>query len=232
MAATTEIAERLAAVRAAIGRAAADAGRTPGSVALLAISKGQPASAIRAAHAAGQRAFGENYPQELVAKARELADLDLEWHFVGRLQANKTRAVAELCRWVHGLDRSRTAARLGAQRPAALPPLQVCLQIDVDGEPQKGGVAPADALDLARAVAGTPRLALRGLMCLPAAARDDRRAPFRALRRLAVELGAALADHGVVLDALSMGMSDDFSEAIAEGATWVRIGTALFGERR
>lgn len=228
MAATTDIAQRLAEVLAAVGLAAAAAGRAPASVRLVAISKSQPASAIRAAHAAGQRAFGESYPQELEDKARELADLDLEWHFVGRLQANKTRPVAELCHWVHGIDRQRIAERLSAQRPPALPPLQVCLQINAHDETHKGGIAPVAALGLAQAIAALPQLRLRGLMCLPAAARTDRRAPFRALRELAAQLGSA----GVALDTLSMGMSDDFGDAISEGATLVRVGTAVFGARR
>lgn len=229
MAATLGTDARLTAVRAAIAAAAQAAGRDPARVALVAVSKTQPASAIRAARAAGQRAFGENYPQELVAKAAALADLDLEWHFVGQLQSNKTRPVAELAAWVHGVDRLRIAERLSAQRPAHLPALRVCLQVDLSDEPGKGGVSPAELPTLARAVAKLPRLALVGLMCLPepAATRADRRAPFRRLR----ELAAALAAGGLAVTELSMGMSDDFADAIAEGATIVRIGTAVFGER-
>lgn len=229
MAATLGTDARLTAVRAAIAAAARAAGRDPADVALVAVSKSQPASAIRAAWSAGQRAFGENYPQELAAKAAELADLDLEWHFIGQLQSNKTRPVAELAAWVHGVDRLRIAERLSAQRPAHLPPLKVCLQVDVSGEPGKGGTAPAELPALARAVARLPRLELVGLMCIPepAAARADRRAPFRRLR----ELAAALQADGLALRELSMGMSDDFADAIAEGATRVRVGSAVFGAR-
>jgi pyridoxal phosphate enzyme (YggS family) len=229
MAATLGTDARLTAVRAAIAAAARAAGRDPADVALVAVSKSQPASAIREAWSAGQRAFGENYPQELAAKAAELADLGLEWHFIGQLQSNKTRPVAELAAWVHGLDRLRIAERLSAQRPAHLPPLKVCLQVDVSGEPGKGGVAPAELPALARAVARLPRLELVGLMCIPepAGARADRRAPFRRLR----ELAAALRAEGLALSELSMGMSDDFTDAIAEGATRVRVGSAVFGAR-
>lgn len=229
MAATTHaeaaLAERLSAVRQAIAAAARDAGRDPAAVRLLAVSKGQPAAAIRAAHAAGQVAFGENYPQELLAKAEELGDLGLEWHFIGQLQSNKTRPIAERAAWVHGIDRPRVAERLSAQRPAALPPLKCCLQVDLSGEPGKGGVAPEALPSLVEAVRALPRLELVGLMCIPepSAARADPRAPFRRLRELA-------AAHG--LGELSMGMSDDFGDAIAEGATLVRVGTAIFGARR
>jgi len=233
MAATLSTSTRLAAVRDAIADAARAAARDPASVALVAVSKGQPASAIRGAFAAGQRAFGENYPQELVAKAAELADLGIEWHFIGQLQANKTKPVAELAAWVHGVDRLRIAERLSAQRPAALPPLKVCLQVDLSGEPGKGGVTPADLFALAYAVVTLPRLELVGLMCIPepAAARAERRAPYRRLCALAAELRATLGGEGLALTELSMGMSDDFAEAIAEGATRVRIGTAVFGAR-
>jgi len=229
MAATADLRANLAAVRSAIAAAARACGRDPASVTLVAVSKSQPIAALRAAHAAGQRAFGENYPQELVVKAAELAALDLEWHFIGQLQSNKTRPVAELAAWVHGLDRLKVAERLAAQRPAHLPPLKVCLQVDVSGEPGKGGVAPAALPALARAVAALPRLELRGLTCIPepVAARSDRRAPFRRLR----ELRDALRAEGLALDELSMGMSDDHAAAIAEGATLVRIGTAVFGAR-
>jgi pyridoxal phosphate enzyme (YggS family) len=222
-------AERLAAVRDAITAAARAAGRDPAAIALVAVSKTQPASAIRAARAADQRAFGENYPQELAEKARELADLGLEWHFIGQLQSNKTRPVAELAAWVHGVDRLRIAERLSAQRPAGLPPLKVCLQVNTSGEPQKGGIEPAALPALARAVAALPRLDLVGLMCIPepAVARADRRAPYRLLATLA----AGLRRDGLAITELSMGMSDDFEDAIAEGATLVRIGSAIFGAR-
>jgi pyridoxal phosphate enzyme (YggS family) len=229
MAATSMTSIRIAAVRDAIAIAARAAERDPASITLVAVSKGQPASAIRAAWSTGQRVFGENYPQELAAKAVELADLGLEWHFIGQLQSNKTRPVAELATWVHGVDRLRIAERLSTQRPAHLPPLKVCLQVDLSDEPGKGGVAPAALASLARAVAALPRLELRGLMCIPepAATRADRRAPYRRLR----ELAAALRADGLAVDELSMGMSDDFADAIAEGATLVRIGSAVFGPR-
>jgi hypothetical protein len=195
---------------------------------LVAVSKSRPADAIRAAAACGLRAFGENYPQELVAKAAALADLSLEWHFIGQLQANKTRQVAELASWVHGVDRLRIAERLAAQRPADLPPLNCLLQVDLSGEVGKGGVPPDQVAALAAQVAGLPRLALRGLMCIPRplAQRADPAAPFRELRALRDALDPALG-----LRELSMGMSDDFEAAVAEGATLVRVGTALFGRR-
>ncbi len=230
------IAERLQHVHRRIAAACADAGRDPTTVTLLAVGKTFAADAIRAAHAAGQRDFGENYVQEAQAKIDALADLrhELRWHLVGPLQANKTRAVAEAFDWVHSVDRIRVAERLAAQRPPSLPPLQVCVQVNVSGEDTKHGVAPGDAPALARAVAALPRerIVLRGLMSVPepidgAAAQ---RAPHRMLR----ELLAAIASAGPpldTLDTLSAGMSADLEAAIAEGATIVRIGSAIFGAR-
>ena len=220
----------LGAVRARIRDAAIAAGRDPQSVQLLAVSKTWPATTVRAAALAGQRAFGENYLQEALAKMAELADLGLEWHFIGPLQSNKTQAVATHFAWAHGVDREKIAARLSSQRPARLAPLQVCLQVNISGEPSKSGVAPAAVPALARAVAQMPGLALRGLMAIPAPAADAQaaRRPFAQLR----ELLRSLNSEGMKLDTLSMGMSEDFEAAIAEGATIVRVGRAIFGERK
>lgn len=221
--------ERLAAVRARIGAAETRFGRTPGSVRLLAVSKKQEAAAIRAAHGAGQLAFGENYLQEALAKQADLADLPLEWHFIGQLQTNKTRPIAEHFAWVHGLTSAHHAERLSRQRPPDLPPLKVCLEINISGEDSKGGVPPAQAAELLAACRQLPRLELVGLMCLPAPAVGEaaQRQPFRALR----ELRDRLASLDCPLPVLSMGMSDDLEAAIAEGATLVRVGTAIFGPR-
>lgn len=237
-----ESAERnLQHVHRRMAEACAAAGRPVRSVTLLAVSKTFPADAVRTMHAAGQRAFGENYVQEALAKIDALADLRaaLEWHLIGPLQSNKTRAVAEAFDWVHSVDRLRIAERLAAQRPAGLAPLQVCLQVNVDGEASKSGVAPADLPALACAVAAVPRerLVLRGLMAIPEPRPDaeGQRRAFAALRALRDEaqaaLAAALGPAAPVLDTLSMGMSADLEAAIAEGATVVRVGTALFGER-
>jgi pyridoxal phosphate enzyme (YggS family) len=225
----TIISANLQAVRARIAAAATAAGRIPESVRLLAVSKTWPSACVREAAACGQRAFGENYLQEALAKMEQLADLDLEWHFIGPLQSNKTQGVAENFDWVHGLDREKIAARLSAQRPAALPPLQVCLQVNVSGEASKGGVAPEQVEMLARAVAALPRLRLRGLMAIPEATGDALllRRRFAQLRELMLSLNGA----GMNLDTLSMGMSHDLEAAVAEGATIVRVGTAIFGER-
>jgi len=198
---------------------------------LLAVSKTFPAEAVRAAHAAGQRAFGENYVQEGVAKIEALADLraDIEWHCIGPLQSNKTRPVAEHFDWVHSIDRLKIAQRLDEQRPAHLPPLQVCLQVNVDGGANKSGVAPQDALELARAVAALPRLRLRGLMAIPEPAPD-----FTAQRALFMRASAVfdqIREAGIALDTLSLGMSADLEAAIAAGSTMVRVGTAIFGAR-
>ncbi len=211
-------------------RAATGAGRTPGSVRLLAVSKTFPADAVRAVHAAGQRAFGENHVQEGAAKRQALADLpDVEWHLIGPLQGNKTRLAAATFDWVESVDRLKIAQRLSAQRPADLPPLDVCVQVNVSGEATKSGVPPGEALALAQAVAGLPRLRLRGIMGIPEPSDDTsrQRAQFRRLRECFDECVAA----GLPMDTLSMGMSGDLEAAIAEGATQVRLGTAIFGAR-
>ncbi|WEN40964.1 Pyridoxal phosphate homeostasis protein [Thauera sp. GDN1] len=225
----TTIGERLLAVRARIEAAARVAGRDPAAVSLLAVSKTWPAAAVRAAAAAGQRAFGENYVQEGVEKIEALRDLALEWHFIGPLQSNKTRPVANAFDWVHGIDRVKIAERLSAQRDVHLPALNVCIQVNVSGEDSKSGVAPDEVAALAQAVAALPRLRLRGLMCIPEPTEDMAllRARFALLRLLRDELAGA----GLELDTLSMGMSHDIEPAIAEGATIVRVGTAIFGER-
>lgn len=225
----TTISANLQAVLARVDRATCEHGRPSGAVRLLAVSKTWPAADVREAARAGQRAFGENYVQEGVAKVAELADLGLEWHFIGPLQSNKTRVVAEHFDWVHSIDRLKIAERLAEQRPAALPPLSVCLQVNVSGEATKSGVAPDAVEDLARRVAALPGLRLRGLMAIPAPAADfaAQRPPFRRLREIYEQLQAA----GLPLDTLSMGMSHDLEAAIAEGATLVRVGTAIFGER-
>jgi len=225
----TTILANLQAVNARIAKACAAAGRNPAAVALLAVAKTFPAAALREAHAAGQRAFGENYLQEALAKQAELADLDLEWHFIGPLQSNKTRPVAERFAWVHSVERLRIAERLADQRPAALPPLNVCVQVNVSGEASKSGCAPDEAPALCRAVAALPRLRLRGLMAIPEPTQDS----ALARRRFAVlrQLRDRLNGEGLALDTLSMGMSDDLEAAIMEGATIVRVGTAIFGER-
>ncbi|MBI2381231.1 MAG: YggS family pyridoxal phosphate-dependent enzyme [Gammaproteobacteria bacterium] len=223
------IASRLAAVRARIAAAEAKARRPAGSVRLLAVSKTYGADAVREAHAAGQSAFGENYVQEGAAKLAACADLPLAWHFIGPLQANKTRAVAEAFAWVQSVDRERIARRLAEQRPAHLPPLNVCLQVNISGEASKSGIAPAELPALADQVAALPGLALRGLMAIPEATEDEaaQRRAFAALRGLFERLRATHPG----LDTLSMGMSGDLEAAIAEGATLVRVGTAIFGSR-
>jgi pyridoxal phosphate enzyme (YggS family) len=221
--------EKLAAVRARITAAAQRAGRDPGSVRLLAVSKQQPPEAVAAAADAGQREFGENYVREGVAKIEALRGRDLSWHFIGQLQANKTRDVAEHFQWVHTLDRERIAARLDAQRPHYAAPLEVLLQVSLEAEPGKGGVVPDALPQLAERVAALPRLRLRGLMCLPppATGEAEQRRPFARLR----ELLEALNARGHRLDTLSMGMSADLEAAVLEGATIVRVGTAVFGPR-
>ena len=225
----TTIGERLGEVLARIEAAARAAGRDPSAVSLLAVSKTWPAAAVREAAAAGQRAFGENYVQEGVDKVEALRDLSLEWHFIGPLQSNKPRPVANAFDWVHGIDRLKIAERLSAQRDVHLPPLNVCIQVNVSGEDSKSGVAPDEVAALAQAVAALPRLRLRGLMCIPEPTEDTAllRARFAVLRRLRDELVAA----GLALDTLSIGMSHDLEAAIAEGASMVRVGSAIFGER-
>jgi pyridoxal phosphate enzyme (YggS family) len=226
----TSIAANLQAVRARIAAACVAAGRAPGTVQLLAVSKTWPADSVRAAVAAGQRAFGENYVQEAVDKARELDSLGLEWHFIGPLQSNKTRPVAENFAWVHSVDRLKIAERLAAQRPPHLPPLQICVQVNVSGEASKSGCAPEQAIDLAAAVARLPGLRLRGLMAIPEPTVDTarQRRQFAMLRQTLERINA---ERDGRLDTLSMGMTDDLEAAIMEGATMVRIGTAIFGRR-
>ncbi|MGE8467633.1 MAG: YggS family pyridoxal phosphate-dependent enzyme [Pseudomonas putida] len=220
------IADNLSALAARIASAAQAAGRDPASIQLLAVSKTKPASAIREIHAAGVRDVGENYLQEALTKQDALRDLPLIWHFIGPIQSNKTKAIAEHFDWVHSVDRLKIAQRLSEQRPASLAPLNICLQVNVSGEDSKSGCAPADLPALAKAVASLPNLRLRGLMTIPEPT-DDRaaqEAAFASLRDLQQGLGLGL-------DTLSMGMSHDLEAAIAQGATWVRIGTALFGAR-
>lgn len=220
---------RAAVALAAVAAAARAAGRRPEEVTTVAVAKFQPAAAVAAAHAAGLVHFGENYVQEGVGKVQALSHLPLVWHFIGALQANKTRAVAEHFHWVHTVDRLRIAERLSAQRPPHLPPLQVCLQVMVAPEPGKSGLDPASVPALATAVAALPGLRLRGLMCIPPPEDDPaaQRQHFRCLAELLATLRAA----GLPLDTLSMGMSNDFAAAILEGATHVRVGTAIFGAR-
>jgi len=223
------IATNLQAVRARIERAAQAVGRKPGDIALIAVSKTFPAEYIAQAHAAGQRKFGENYAREAVEKITKLAPLALEWHFIGPIQSNKTSAIAAHCQWVHSVARERIAQRLDAARPDGLPPLNVCIQVNVSGEAAKTGVEPGEELKLAEAIARLPRLKLRGLMAIPEPTPD----PALQRRRFAMlrELKERLVARGHALDTLSMGMSDDLEAAIAEGATMVRVGTAIFGKR-
>jgi pyridoxal phosphate enzyme (YggS family) len=223
------IADNLVRVRAQIDAACRAAGRAPGSVALLAVSKTWGPDAVRQAHAAGQTAFGENYIQEAVDKITALRDLPLTWHCIGPIQSNKTRLVAEHFDWVHSIDRLKIAQRLSEQRLDHLPPLQVCIQVNVDGGATKSGVSPAELPALAQAVAALPRLQLRGLMTIPEPAETP--AQMRAVHAQAKALWDALRQQGLPLDTLSMGMSADLDAAIAEGSTLVRVGTAIFGKR-
>jgi len=220
---------RIRELRERIARAAAAAGRSAQSVTLLAAAKAHPPELLAAAAECGVTDFGESYLQEGLAKIAALRDRPLTWHFIGRIQSNKTRAIADAFAWAHAVDRLKVAERLSAQRSALLPPLNVCLEVNVAGEDSKGGVAPAATAELAAAVAKLPRIALRGLMCIPPEEKElaRQRAWFARLRTLLAELNAA----GGHLDTLSMGMSGDFEAAILEGATIVRIGTALFGPR-
>ena len=223
------VTENLRKIRNLLAETAENAGRSRDSVKLLAVSKKQPVSAILEAASAGQHDFGENQAVEGIEKVTEIGNPDLTWHFIGHLQTNKTRAVAEHFSWVHSVDRLKTARRLSDQRPAALGQLNVCIQVNIDDEASKSGIAPDEAGDLAAAIMELPRLRLRGLMCLPAIREDfeAQRVPFRRLR----ELGDELRVQGVPIDTLSMGMSADFRAAIYEGSTIVRIGTAVFGPR-
>jgi pyridoxal phosphate enzyme (YggS family) len=226
---STPISENLQRVRQQIQIASVAAGRTAEAVKLLAVSKTMPAQAVREAYAAGQIAFGENYIQEGVDKRAELADLPLEWHCIGPIQSNKTKLVAENFAWAHSLDRLKIAERLSAQRPAHLSPLQVCLQVNVDGGANKSGVSPKDLLALAQAVAKLPQLKLRGLMTIPEPAENESAA--RAVHHQAKALFDSLNAAGLNVDTLSMGMTADLEAAIAEGSTCVRVGTAIFGLR-
>jgi PLP dependent protein len=221
--------ERIHAVRDRVARALAAAGRNAHSVTILAVGKGQPPEMLAAAAACGLSQLGESYLDEALAKIAALHDSALSWHFIGRVQSNKTRPIAGAFAWVHALDRLKTAERLAAQRPADLPPLNVCLQVNLGGEVSKGGVTGAQLPQLAAAVAALPALRLRGLMCIPPEEIDPdlQRAWFARLRALQEELNAT----GLTLDTLSMGMSGDFEAAILEGATILRLGTALFGPR-
>lgn len=225
----TGIPEALATVLGRIASAARAAGRSPGSVGLVAVSKTFGIDAVRSAAAAGQLAFGENQLQEALVKINATRDLGLSWHFIGPVQSNKTRGVAEHFDWVHSIDRLKVAERLGQQRPQGLPPLNVCIQVNISGEASKSGVAIGDLPALAAAVAGVPRLRLRGLMAIPRPSSDisEQRAGFRSLR----ELFEQLQSTGLTLDTLSMGMSADLEAAVLEGATLVRIGTDIFGRR-
>ncbi len=223
------VTENLGKIHDLLAKAALEAGRNPGKIRLLAVSKKQPPQLIADAAAAGQRDFGENFVQEGLEKIEILPHKHLVWHFIGHLQTNKTRAVAENFDWVHTVDRLKTAERLSRQRPDELGDLNVCLQVNVDDDPDKSGVRAEALPELAAACAELPRLNLRGLMCLPALREDfdEQRVPFARLRALRESLAA----NGVAMDTLSMGMSGDYRAAICEGATIVRIGTAVFGPR-
>jgi pyridoxal phosphate enzyme (YggS family) len=223
------IAQNLSQVQAQIQAACQAAGREPGSVQLLAVSKTWGPESVRQAHAAGQLAFGENYIQEAVDKMAALRDLPLQWHCIGPIQSNKSRLVAEHFDWVHSIDRLKIAQRLSEQRPDHLPALQVCIQVNVDGGSTKSGVTPHELPALAQAVAALPRLQLRGLMTIPEPAETPEL--MRAVHRQAKALFDTLNQQGLALDTLSMGMSADLDSAIAEGSTLVRVGTAIFGKR-
>lgn len=224
------IAENLSTVSARIEAAGRKCGRSEVHVRLLAVSKTWPAASVREAFTAGQRAFGENYVQEAVEKISELADLPIEWHFIGPIQSNKTRLIANHFAWVHSVDRLKIAQRLSEQRDAHLPPLKLCLQVNVSGEESKSGVAPEALSALAREVASLPCVELAGLMCIPEPSPDE--ALLRQRFRQLVSLRDALrAELDLPLDMLSMGMSDDLELAIAEGSSMVRVGSAIFGAR-
>jgi PLP dependent protein len=230
----TEVSEhaitaRLAAVRARVDRAALAAGRDPAGIRIIGVSKRQPVEAVRLALAAGLEDVGENFVQEAVDKMDALGACRARWHFIGALQSNKTATVAERFDWVHSIDRAKLAERLSRQRPSSLPPINVCLQVRIGDEASKAGVAPAETAALARRVAELPRLRLRGLMAVPPPEADPARQ--RAWCRQLADLHAMLRAEGLPLDTLSMGMSDDLEAAVAEGATLVRVGTAIFGAR-
>jgi pyridoxal phosphate enzyme (YggS family) len=221
--------ENIRNVKDRMAAAAAQCGRSVDSVTLLAVSKAQPLELIQSGARAGLTHFGENYLQEALEKIAACADLDVTWHFIGQIQANKTRHIAEHFAWVHSVDRLRIAERLSAQRPYHAPPLNVCIQVNIGGEASKGGAAPQDVPALAAAIAPLPRLKLRGLMCVPPEEEDEQRQRhwFAQVRQLYESINAS----GAGLDTLSMGMSADLEAAVLEGATIVRVGTALFGER-
>jgi len=225
------IQEKLQELHRRIAQACQKAGRAESDVQLLSVSKTFPAEAVREAHAAGERRFGENYVQEALAKIEALADVrsGIEWHLIGPLQSNKTRVVAESFDWVHSVDRLKIAQRLSEQRPPERPPLQICLQVNISGEASKSGFSPDEVLREAAQIAQLPRLTLRGLMAIPEPEGDEeaQRRPHRALAQLLSQLNA----QGLALDTLSMGMSADMEAAIAEGATMVRVGSAIFGQR-
>ncbi|MDH4072127.1 MAG: YggS family pyridoxal phosphate-dependent enzyme [Gammaproteobacteria bacterium] len=224
------VTEKYRKIQDLLAKAAADAGRPADAVRLLAVSKTKPVQAVLEAARAGQREFGENFVQEGLGKIRDAGRDDLVWHFIGHLQSNKTRPVAEYFQWVHTVDRLKIARRLSEQRPHHAPDLNVCIEVNIDSEATKSGVSPQEVAALAHQVACLPRLRLRGLMCLPAERQDfdEQRRPFAATRQLLESLNR----QGLGLDTLSMGMSADYAAAIYEGATIVRIGTALFGERK
>ncbi len=220
------ISDSLQSTKSRIVAACVAAGRAPEAVRLLVVSKTFPATAVREAFAAGARAFGENYVQEGLAKSQELADLPIEWHLIGPLQSNKTRPVAEAFAWVHSVDRLKTAERLSEQRPAGMPPLNICLQVNISAEASKSGLLPADVAALARQVAALPRLTLRGLMAVP-----EPGPGALAQHKAMAALFEALKAEGLALDTLSLGMSADLEDAIRAGSTMVRVGSAIFGAR-
>ena len=228
----TIITERMQAVKASINAAAIANGRNPDTIKLLAVSKAHGAEKIREAYTVGQRSFGENYLQEALDKQTQLPDLDIDWHFIGPIQSNKTQLIAQRFAWVHGVDRLKIAERLNAARPLNMPPLQVCIQLNVSGEASKSGVNPKDVYPLAEAITQLPNLQLRGLMSIPAPTSDIslQRTQFRLVRETFEELRQQLPE-ATSLDTLSMGMSEDYAAAIAEGATIIRIGSAIFGAR-
>lgn len=225
----TTISKALQAVRARILQAATACGRSPASITLIAVSKTVSVASLRSVYAHGQHAFGESYVQEALPKIAALQDLDIEWHFIGPLQSNKTKSVAENFAWVHSVERIHIAQRLSDQRPAGLPPLNVCLQVNLSGEASKHGVAPGEVAALAQAVTTLPKIKLRGLMAVPEATQDGskQRAQCRILRELRDQLVPSLGS----LDTLSIGMSGDLEAAIHEGATMLRVGSAIFGLR-
>lgn len=225
----TEIFDCLLNVRDQIAAAETQYGRVPGSVKLLAVSKRKPAQAVLSAYDAGQTAFGENHLQEAVAKIETLRGVELDWHFIGPIQSNKTRPIAQHFDWAHSIDRLKVAKRLNEQRAPEIPPLNVCIQVNVSDESTKSGVALGEVSALAKAIADMPRLRLRGLMTIPRPEEsfEAQRIPFKALK----DAMTSLNDTGHTMDTLSMGMTDDMEAAIAEGSTLVRIGTAIFGSR-